>query len=364
MNNYQRSKKNSLQELLGQYCANIDWIWIGDHSRRRVTFQIDQKNRLGFFAEKTHNLIEINKDDSAEEKISALISPLKNFLKTQEENFYTQVCATLFDNGLDVVFTVKREPNFAQIQQLISFAKSNDLNVSYRQKDVAIPVLLIRKNQIFFQDFKVDLNSDIFLQATKSGLGSIIKIIRTHALFEKEGGTRSVTGDFIDTNSEFLSPKSPGAARHPLLQRGLRVVDIYAGFGAYSFAIYDLAKLVSAFEGSKEMIDLLNKNAVANGISNRIKGFTRDIFSSPLTAKELKDFDFVIINPPRNGASPQVVEISKSAIKNLIYVSCNPQSFKRDAQILIGAGFKIKNLTAIDQFYATKHLELVATFEK
>lgn len=328
MNNYQQSKKNSLQELLGQYCANIDWIWIGDHSRRRVTFQIDQKNRLGFFAEKTHNLIEINKDDSAEEKISALISPLKNFLKTQEENFYTQVCVTLFDNGLDVVFTVKREPNFAQIQQLISFAKSNDLNVSYRQKDVAIPVLSIRKNQIFFQDFKVDLNSDIFLQATKSGLGSIIKIIRDS------------------------------------LKKPCRVIDIYAGFGAYSLAIYDLAKSVSAFEGSKEMIDLLNKNAVANGISNKIKGFTRDIFSSPLTVKELKDFDFVIINPPRNGASPQVVEISKSAIKNLIYVSCNPQSFKRDAQILIGAGFKIKNLTAIDQFYATKHLELVATFEK
>lgn len=328
MNNYQRSKKNSLEELLGQYCANIDWIWIGDHSRRRVTLQIDQKNRLGFFAEKTHNLIEIDHDDSAEEKISALISPLKNFLKTQEENFYTQVCATLFDNGLDVVFTVKREPNFAQIQQLISFAKNNDLNISYRQKEVAVPVLSIRKNQIFFQDFKVDLTSDIFLQATKSGLESIIKIIRD-------------------------SIKNP-----------CRVIDIYAGFGAYSFAIYDLAKAVFAFEGNKEMIDLLNKNAVANGISNKVKGFVRDIFSSPLTHKELKDFDFVIINPPRNGASPQVVEISKSAIKNLIYVSCNPQSFKRDAKILIESGFKISNLTAIDQFYATKHLELVATFKK
>jgi 23S rRNA (uracil1939-C5)-methyltransferase len=53
-----------------------------------------------------------------------------------------------------------------------------------------------------------------------------------------------------------------------------------------------------------------------------------------------------------------------SPLKNLIYVSCNPESFKRDAKILIDAGFKIKNLTAIDQFYATKHLELVAIFQK
>ncbi len=323
---YQQSKKDFLQELIGKYCDNIDWIWIGDKSRRRVTFQIDKKNRLGFFAEKTHNLIEIDKDDSLEERISALIPNLKNFLKKQEENFYTQVQVTLFDNGLDVVFTLKREPNFTQIQQLISFAKEQNLNISYRQKEAINAVFLLRKNQIFFPDFKIDLDSDVFLQATKSGLESIIKIIRQENYH--------------------------------------RVADIYAGFGAYSFAIHDLAKSISAFEGSKKMIDLLNKNAAINGISNKIKGFTRDIFSSPLTHKELKDFDFVIINPPRNGASPQILEISKSSIKKLIYVSCNPQSFKRDAEILIDVGFKIKKVTAIDQFYATKHLELVAIFEK
>ncbi len=328
MTQFPQPKKDSLQKLLGEYCSNIGWISVGGHSRRRVTFQIDGKNRLGFFTEKSHNLVEIENDPSAEKEISALIYPLKNFLKTQEQNFYSQASVTLFDNGLDLVLTAKKEPNFSQVQKLIAFAKEKNLNISSRVKDSISPIFLLRKNQIFFTDFKIDLDSDIFIQATKSGLENIIKIIRSG------------------------------------VSQPIHVADIYAGFGAYSFGIHDLAKSICAFEGSQKMIDLLNKNAAANDLGSKIKGAVRDVFSSPLTARELKLFDLVIINPPRNGASPQVLEIAKSQIKNLIYVSCNPESFRRDAKILIDAGFKIKNLTAIDQFYATKHLELIANFGK
>ncbi len=328
MTQFPQFKKDSLRELLGDYCADISWISIGGYSRRKVTFQIDGKNRLGSFAEKSHNLIEIEDDSSAEKEISALILPLKHFLKTQEQNFYSQATVTLFDNGLDLVLTAKKEPNFSQIQKLIAFAKEKNLNISSRVKDSISPIFLLRKNQIFFTDFKINLDSDIFIQATRLGLENIIKIIR----------------------SSILQP--------------IHVVDIYSGFGAYSFAIHDLVKSISAFEGSQKMIDMLNKNAAENDLGSRIKGLVRDVFSSPITARELKLFDLAIINPPRNGGSPQILEIAKSSLKNLIYVSCNPESFKRDTKILIDAGFKIKNLTAIDQFYATNHLELVAIFKK
>lgn len=326
--NYQEHKKNNLAELLKEFNCQINWTWIGNGSRRKVTFQIDGKNRLGFFAPRSHNLIEIETDESAEEKISALILPLKKFLKTHEQNFYTQVTATLFDNGLDLIFSGKKPLDFSKEQKLVNFAKENDLNISYRQNGEVYPVLMTRKNQLFFPDFKIALTSDIFIQATKGGLAAITKIIRNN----------------IKTNS--------------------RIADIYAGFGAYSFAIYDLAKSVLALEGDKKMTDLTNQNASAIGIAQKIKAQSRDLFSTPLDKNELKDFDQVIINPPRNGATPQVVEISKSNLKNLIYVSCNPQSFKRDAKILIDSGFRITSLDAIDQFFATEHLELVAIFQK
>lgn len=374
---YRIEKQKNLQKIIGDICANPRWIWIGCGSRRRVTFQIKTGNRLGFFSEKSHDLIEIEYDPLAEKRISDLILPLKNFLKTQEKNFYTQATITLFDNGLDVVMTLKKEPSFSQIGQLTEFAKTQNLNISYRIKSNLTPVFLIRKNQIFYPDFrngpttrcgevdalnlraaqrsvlnireqrsaansiaddhrsrdeglflKIDLDSDIFIQATKSGLENIIRIIRDNITKQKN------------------------------------IADIYAGFGAYSFAIYDLAKSIFAFEGSEKMVNLIRKNVSTNKLSAKIKAEKRDLFFSPLTKNELEYFDLAILNPPRNGASPQILEITKSSLKKLIYISCNPQSFKRDAKILTGSGFKITNLTAIDQFYKTKHLELVAIIQR
>jgi 23S rRNA (uracil1939-C5)-methyltransferase len=219
---------------------------------------------------------------------------------------------------------------FPQTQKLTNFAKEQNLNISYRVKTHVTPIFLARKNQIFYPNFKINLDSDIFIQATKSGLQSIIKIIR----------------NFLEQNKNIKN-----------------IADIYAGFGAYTFAIQDLAKEISAFEGEEKMIALINKNAAANNLA-KIKSSTRDLFLDPIRASELKKFELAIINPPRNGAAPQISEISKSSLKNVIYVSCNPESFKRDAEILIDSGFKITNLTALDQFYSTKHLELVAIMQK
>jgi 23S rRNA (uracil1939-C5)-methyltransferase len=327
--NYQENKKNNLESLLSEFNCKVDWTWIGDASRRKVTFQIDGKNRLGFFANRSHDLIEIDCDPLAEEKISTLIPTLKSFLQKQEQNFFTQLTITLFDNGLDLVLHGKKALTFSQEQKLMNFAKEHDFNISYRKgNDDTAPIFQARPNQIFYDDFKINLTSDIFIQATKSGLNRIVEIIRSN------------------------------------IKSGMKVADIYAGYGAYSFAIYDLAKSVTAFEGDKKMADLISKNASANGLAQKIKSQHRDLFSIPLDKTDLKDFDLVIINPPRNGASPQAIEIAKSNLKNVIYVSCNPQSFKRDAKILIDSGFKITSLNAIDQFYSTEHLELVAIFQK
>lgn len=332
---YRESKKKNLENLLGKFCSNIDWIWIGAHSRRKVTFQIDGKNHLGFFAEKSHNVVEIDEDPLAEKEISQLIPCLKNFLKNQEQNFYTQAMVTLFDSGLDVILTATKTLDFSQAKKLTDFAKSQNFNISLRVKNNITPIFLTRKNQIFYSNFKIDLDSDIFIQATKAGLESIIKIIQ----------------------STIQVPLSRGVG-------GLHVADIYAGFGAYSFAIQDLVKSISAFEGDEKMVALISKNVAANNLGNKIKSEMRDLFVNPLTKKELNKFTLAIINPPRNGAAPQVSEISKSALKNLIYVSCNPESFARDATTLINSGFKISTITALDQFYSTKHLEVVGVFQK
>ena len=314
-----------------EYPLDAEWIWVGSGSRRKIILQVGRKNEVGFFEKKSKSIVEIDRCFVAEKEISAAILLINNFLKHQEQNLFSQVSLTLFDNGLDLIFTVEREPNFTQIQKIIAFAKEQNFNASYKIKNHLTPIFLSRKNQIFFPDFRIDLGSEIFIQATKSGLHNIVAIIR-----------------------KFLSEH----------QNIKNVADIYAGFGAYSFAIQDLVKSISAFEGDQKMVDSINKNSAANNLSHKIKSTVCDLYTNPISKRDLAKTDLVIINPPRNGASPQVSEIAKSQVENVIYVSCNPQSFTRDSKILIDSGFKIQKLFALDQFYSTKHLELVAIFTK
>ena len=345
---YRDLKKENLINLLNQNSfssSNIDWIWIDPHSRRKIIFQIDHQNNLGFFTKKSNSLIKIDNCFVAEKEISNLIPKLQNFLQHQVSGIFNQVSATLFDSGLDLIFSIKKELDFLQISKLTNFAKAENINISTRFKNHLSPIFLSRKNQIFYNNFRIDLDSEVFIQATKFGLKNIVEICRN------EIGLLNLSRDRSQDSQKKQKPS-------------LKIADIYAGFGAYSFAIQDLALEITSFEGDENMVDSINKNAAKNNLSNKIKAETRDLFSNPLNKKELSKFDLAIINPPRNGASPQILEISKSSLKYIIYISCNPQSFLRDAKILIDSQFKIKKLTALDQFYSTKHLELISIFIK
>lgn len=326
---YQRTKIEGLNLVLKNMPID-DFFWIGPQTRRRIILQIDVKNNLGFFAKASKSMVAVDACYIAKKEISDFIPVLQKFIKTLEENLLTQITVTQFDNVIDVIFSLQRELNFTQVQKITEFARSNKINVSSRVKNNLAPIFRFK---IPCSPFDLELDSAVFLQATKEGADKIISIIN----------------DFIE--NKFKDKK-------------IFAADIYGGFGSYSFAIADHVKEIEVFEGDEKMVQLIARNSLTKSLSSRVKGQLRDLFFLPLTAKELEKFDLVIINPPRNGAGPQALEIAKSKLQNLIYVSCNPQSFARDAKILLDGGFKIGKITAIDQFYGSAHLELVAEFTR
>jgi 23S rRNA (uracil1939-C5)-methyltransferase len=112
------------------------------------------------------------------------------------------------------------------------------------------------------------------------------------------------------------------------------------------------------------MIEALT--AAARGVQG-LKPLTperRDLFRRPLIAQELNKFDTIVLDPPRAGAAAQIEQIAKSKTARVIYVSCNPASFARDARTLIDAGYRLGPVTPVDQFLWSAQLELAATFEK
>jgi len=91
---------------------------------------------------------------------------------------------------------------------------------------------------------------------------------------------------------------------------------------------------------------------------------TRDLFRWPLVADELKKVDFVVLDPPRQGAEAQARELAKSKVKKIAYVSCDAVSFARDARILVAGGFTLREVTPVDQFLYSPHVELVGVFKR
>jgi 23S rRNA (uracil1939-C5)-methyltransferase len=81
-------------------------------------------------------------------------------------------------------------------------------------------------------------------------------------------------------------------------------------------------------------------------------------------AAELKIFDAVVFDPPRQGAEAQAREIAKSKVPTVVAVSCDATTFARDARILIDGGYNLVTVTPVDQFRYSHHVELVAKFEK
>lgn len=93
-------------------------------------------------------------------------------------------------------------------------------------------------------------------------------------------------------------------------------------------------------------------------------GVKRDLFKNPLTAKMLNSYDLVVMDPPRAGAMAQCQELARSNVPRVIYVSCNPTTLRRDAQILTHAGYNITDIAAFDQFVGSPHWELAVVFAK
>jgi 23S rRNA (uracil1939-C5)-methyltransferase len=119
---------------------------------------------------------------------------------------------------------------------------------------------------------------------------------------------------------------------------------------------------VSAFDSDAGAVAALQKAATSAAGLKPVKAETRDLFRRPLMPQELRDYDAVVFDPPRQGAQAQATQLAASKVPVVIAVSCNVATFARDAKVLTDGGYDIKGVTPVDQFRHTPHVELVARF--
>ncbi len=308
---------------------------VGAGSRRRVELKVSVTKgevKLGFLAAHSHQLVEITACPVAEPAISALLTPLRDCLAAlKQASRIVSVQLTALSAGVDMLLLAREHVKPADAERLRGFAAG-----------FGLIRLVVQQEQ------EVQTQRVLYGSAPLMALGGVE--------LELPVGTFLQASSIAQTKMTELVQEALKDCR--------RVADLYAGCGAYSLPLVAQGLQVHAFEGAEPMAVALENTCRRFGLERTLQVERRDLVARPLSADELNIYDGAVINPPRNGALPQVRQLAASGLRRVVMVSCNPATFERDMSVLLQGGFTVASLTAIDQFYWSHHLELVAILQR
>ncbi|WP_447736450.1 23S rRNA (uracil(1939)-C(5))-methyltransferase RlmD [Pseudomonas shirazensis] len=170
-------------------------------------------------------------------------------------------------------------------------------------------------------------------------------------------------GDFVQVNAQVNTAMIEQALAWLAPQPDERVLDLFCGLGNFALPLAGQAREVVAVEGVQAMVERAAANARDNNVHNA--AFFQADLSQPLAGAEwaAEGFSAVLLDPPRDGAYEVVQGIARLKAKRLVYVSCNPATLARDAQVLVAQGYRLTRAGILDMFPQTAHVEAMALFE-
>lgn len=286
--------------------------------RRRVTFHV-RKDRAGFMGFRSHDLVDLDACPILVPQLKRGPAVARTLGKLLGD---CEVALTASAAGIDAhVRGSKRKPRPEALAALGTQLRLARIAIEGEVLFQAmVPTVRIGKAE-------VDLPVGSFLQATAEAEETLARLV--------------VAG----------------------IGKAKAVADLFCGIGPFALRLAENAKVLAA-DADKGAMAALDK-AVRN--TQGLKAVTvrrRDLFRDPLAPAELEGLDGVVVDPPRAGAEAQAREIGRSTLKRLVYVSCDPGSFARDARLLTDAGFRVVKVTPVDQFAYSSHVEVVGVFER
>jgi 23S rRNA (uracil1939-C5)-methyltransferase len=170
---------------------------------------------------------------------------------------------------------------------------------------------------------------------------------------------------FLQVNTEGAEKLYEVVLRQLSPAAGDRILDLYCGVGAISLLVARRVRMVLGVESDQESVHRAIGNARKNGITNvRFqRGDARRVLSRLLATSFRADR--ALVNPPRAGLDPRVVErLATLYPATLVYVSCHPPTLARDLGLLREQGYQLTEVTPVDLFPQTHHVEAVASLRQ
>lgn len=149
-------------------------------------------------------------------------------------------------------------------------------------------------------------------------------------------------------------------------QPGERIADFFCGLGNFTLPIARCGTEVVGFEGSAALVARATANSAHNGLSQRTAFHTANLFEvTEASYAAWGRFDKLLIDPPRDGASELVKSLSGALPQRIVYISCNPATLARDANVLVHThGYRLASAGIANMFPHTAHVESIALFER
>jgi len=316
-------------EHAGIDCPVDELIDAHGAGRRRITVHArrgsDGELRVGFAAANSHEIVAIDNCPILDPGLHGALDAaraLAEVLKPASKPLDIQATAT--SNGLDIDVRGSGPLPTAMIAALSRLAEQHRLARLTRHGEL---VLMRTPPTIAIGVAQVTLPPGSFLQATVAGEEALAALVSGHC------------------------------------KRAKHVADLFCGVGPFALRLAAKSR-VTAFDSDAGAVTALQKAATSTSGLKPVKAEARDLFRRPLVPQELRDYDTIVFDPPRQGAQAQVQQLAASKIPVVVAVSCNVATFARDSKILIDGGYTIEGVTPVDQFRHTPHVELVARFKR
>lgn len=310
-------------------CAVDDLVDAHGAGRRRITVHArrgdDGQLRVGFAAPNSHAIVPIDACPILDPGLDGALGAartLADVLKPTNKPLDIQVTAA--DNGLDVDVRGSGPLPTKLIATLSRTAEAHRLARLTRHGELVLmrapPVIGIGAAQVV-------LPPGSFLQATVAGEETLAALVAGHC------------------------------------KKAKHIADLFCGVGPFALRLAGKAR-GAALDSDPGAIEALRKAAAGAHGLKPLKAEARDLFRRPLVPQELREFDAVVFDPPRQGAEAQARQLAASKVPLVVAVSCNATTFARDANILIAGGYRLAAVTPVDQFRHSPHVELVARFTR
>ncbi|MCX7994611.1 MAG: 23S rRNA (uracil(1939)-C(5))-methyltransferase RlmD [candidate division WOR-3 bacterium] len=311
-------------------------------NRAQLPVQRNKDLKVGYFKKGTHEVVPHEYCYINQKEINEIVFVLKERIK---------------DSGIEIYDEIRHQGNLRHII-IRRGTNTGQIFITFVTKERFIPGKIYKGLMNKFHDI-VGISQNINDKKTNRILGDENKLLEGREFYEE----RLFDKTFQIGPTSFFQVNIPvfemAIERIRKEIEGSRIIDLYAGVGAIGICVAHLCNHVTAIEENTTSVLEGIKNAQLNNISNIefIAGKAEDKIDS------LERCDTLILDPPRKGTGEGVIKhLPRMNIKKIIYLSCNPATLARDAQLILKNGYRIKKLYLFDMFPQTYHIESLMVF--